>query len=385
MKKKELPLFKVFMSPEASEEVPRVLQSGFIGQGAINDRFEKEVREKFNHPYINTTNSATSAEHLAFQMLKAPFEPTKWAGLGNQSEVLVTALSCLATHTPIIANGLKIKFVDLDPLTLNIDLDDLERKITSTTRVINLVHWSGIPNNLQRIREIQNKTKELFDFKPAVVEDGAHALGAKYQGKYIGTHGNLVTFSLQAIKTITSIDGGLLFCPNYDLFQRSRLLRWYGLDRDDPTKVELRCTGDAFEAGHKFHMNDLNAQVGSCNFKYLDSLLEKHRNNAKYYDEALKNTSGITLIKRHPDNDPSYWIYSLLVERREDFHRMMKEAGIFCNQVHERVDTHTCMKEFKCHLPNLDFVMPRLTNLPVGWWVEKEDLEYVASKIKGGW
>jgi dTDP-4-amino-4,6-dideoxygalactose transaminase len=276
--------------------------------------------------------------------------------------------------------------VDLDPETLNIDLDDLRRKITPTTRVINLVHWSGIPNDLDQIKQIQADTRELLGFKPAVVEDCAHAMGSKYKGRYIGTHGNLATFSFQSIKTLTAAgDGGALSCPNSDMYKRSRLLRWYGLDRDDPSKVSLRCTGDCVEPGYKMHMNDVSAAAGLANLKDLDTLLALSRNNAAYYDANLKDVPGVRLIKRNPDHEPSFWIYSLLVENRFDFHRMMKEKGIFCNQVHERVDVMTCMKDFKCHLPNLDKVMPRITNLPVGFWVGPEEREYVVDAIKGGW
>ena len=136
MNKFEIPLFKVFMAPNTGEEVSKVLHSGFIGQGAKVDEFESQLSKYFNHRHILTLNSATSAEHLAFHMLKDPsdnqlvFEGVgstvnHWPGIQDGDEVLTTALTCTATNWPILANNMKIKWVDIDPKTLNMDLDDL--------------------------------------------------------------------------------------------------------------------------------------------------------------------------------------------------------------------------------------------------------------------
>lgn len=378
-------LFKVFMAPNAADDVSKILTSGFLGQGKVNENFETALRKKFGHDYLNTVNSATAAEHLSFQMLKTPNPQTGWEGLDQDSEVLVTSLSCLATMTPIIANGLRIKWLDIDPETLNIDLDDLERKITPKTRVINFVHWGGYPVDLDRVKEIQFKTKELFGFKPAVVEDMAHALGSKYKGKYIGTQGNLATASLQAIKSINAGDGGILFCPNYDLYIRSRRLRWFGIDRDDPTKTMSRCDGDVVESGHKFHMNDINSAIGLANLRFLDVVLGAQRTNADFYDKELAGISGISFLKRQAGFDSSFWLYTVLVEDKESFTRMMHEKGIMVNHAHQRCDQHTCMKEFRSHLPNLDKVMPMMTNLPNHYGITKEEREYIVDCIRKGW
>jgi dTDP-4-amino-4,6-dideoxy-D-glucose/dTDP-4-amino-2,4-dideoxy-beta-L-xylose transaminase len=153
-------------------------------------------------------------------------------GLEDGDEVLTTPLTCTATNWPILANNFNIKWVDIDPETLNMDLDDLARKITPKTKAIFVVHWGGYPLDLDRLEEIQNHANRLYGFKPAIIEDCAHAMGSKYKGKLIGTHGNICTFSLQAIKHITSGDGGLLFVPHDELYKRGKLLRWYGIDRD---------------------------------------------------------------------------------------------------------------------------------------------------------
>jgi len=317
-------LFKVFMAPEAANEVSKVLNSGYIGQGLQVDEFENRLKQKFNHDYILTLNSGTSALHLALHLLKKPSNNTVdylgsirvenfWPGLEPGDEVLATAMTCTASNWPILANGLKIKWVDIDPKNLNMDLDDLARKISPKTKAIILVHWGGYPCDLDKVKQIQNNAYLQFGFKPVVIEDGAHSFGSKFKGKHIGTHGNMTMYSLQAIKHITSIDGGLLFTPHKQLFDRAKLIRWYGIDRNADRK-DFRCEANIEEWGFKFHMNDVCATVGLSNLSYSDEIIIKHKNNAKFYDENLQNINGLTLLERNIDHESSFWIYSLLVD-----------------------------------------------------------------------
>jgi dTDP-4-amino-4,6-dideoxygalactose transaminase len=132
-------------------------------------------------------------------------------------------------------------------------------------------------------------------------------------------------------------------------------------------------------------MNDVNAAIGIENFKHLDEIVGKHKSNAKYYDENLNNVPGVTLLERHPDMESAFWIYSLLVERKSDFMKYMKECGIAVSQVHERNDIHTCVKEFRSLLPNLDKTIGKVISIPVGWWLSEEDREYIVDCIKKGW
>lgn len=383
---KEIPLFKVFMSETAGPAVTQVLNSGYIGQGPQVEKFESSLQNYFNHDFCLSLNSGTSGLHLAYHLLKNSYESrnSTWAGLQLGDEVLTTALTCTASSFPILANNLKIKWVDVNPNTLNLDYDDLERKITPQTKIIQLVHWGGYPNDLDRVKEIQDKTKEMFGFKPAVIEDCAHSFGSVYKGKKIGTHGNLAMFSFQAIKHLTSIDGGLLITPHLDLYKRGKLIRWYGIDRENNRK-DFRCEANIEEWGFKFHMNDVCATVGLENLKHVELILSKHRDNANFYNHNLKEISGIALLENHPDYQSAYWIYTLKVDRRDDFIKKMKESGIACSRVHERNDIHTCVKEYITHLPTLDRVVKEMVCIPVGWWVTSEDRQYIVDCIKKGW
>jgi dTDP-4-amino-4,6-dideoxygalactose transaminase len=393
--KEKIDLFRVFMAPTAAEEVTKVLNSGYIGQGPKVEEFEKELKHFFNHDYVSTLNSGTAGLHLALHMLKKPAVnvktyhgvvsvDSKWPGLELGDEVLATPMTCTASNWPILANGLNIKWVDIDPTTLNMDLDDLARKITPKTKVIMLVHWGGYPNDLDKIKKIQEDAYLRFGFKPAVIEDGAHSFGSEYKGKKIGSHGNLTMFSLQAIKHITSIDGGILLSPHKELHRRGKLLRWYGIDRDGDRK-DFRCEADVEEWGFKFHMNDVCATVGMENLKHFDSIVSTHRHNANFYDNTLKDVKGLDLLKREDGHNSAFWIYSMLVENRDGFYKWMDECGISVSQVHERNDKHTCVQQYKTALPSLDKTIGKMVSIPVGWWVTPEQREYISDCIKKGW
>jgi dTDP-4-amino-4,6-dideoxygalactose transaminase len=382
MKRETIQLFKVFMSENAAPEVAKVLNSGYIGQGEKVEQFESKLQDFFMKDYIVTLNSGTSGLHLALDLLKK--SSGKWPGLEDGDEVLATSLTCTASNFPILANNLNIKWVDVDPTTLNMDLDDLSRKISPKTKAIMLVHWGGYPNDLDRIKEIQNKCFELYGFKPAVIEDGAHSFGSKYKGKYIGNHGNMTMYSLQAIKHITSIDGGLLLLPHQELYDRAKLLRWYGIDRNSNRK-DFRCEADIQEWGFKFHMNDVCATVGMENLKHADEIVSRHQSNAKFYDENLQNIPGLTTLTRHEGHESAFWIYSMLVENRDGFYKHMKDCGIVVSQVHERNDKHTCVSDYKSSLPTLDRIIGKVVSIPVGWWVTDEDRQYIVDCIKKGW
>ena len=383
--KKEIPLFKVYMNPTAKEEVSKVLDSGYIGQGPKVEEFEKSLKNYLNTDKLITLNSGTSGLHLAIHLLKQPSDSiVGWPGLQLGDEVLTTALTCTATNWPILANGLNIKWVDIDPGTLNMDLDDLERKISSKTKIIMAVHWGGYPMNLDRLRDIQSKTLGLYGFKPAIIEDGAHSFGSEYKNKKLGNHGNITMYSLQAIKHITSIDGGILTFPNLNLHNRAKLVRWYGIDRENNRK-DFRCEADITEWGFKFHMNDVCATVGNENLKHADKIINHHRDNAKFYDSNLSDVAGLKLLDRHPDHNSAYWIYSMLVENREGFYKKMKECGISVSQVHERNDKHTAVRDYRTFLPTLDNTIDKVVSIPVGWWVTEEERSYIVDCINSGW
>jgi dTDP-4-amino-4,6-dideoxygalactose transaminase len=374
-----IPLFKVFCAEDVCEHLKPVFDSGYIGQGEKVEEFEEVLKERFQTDYVATVNNGTAALHLALHLIKTKFD------LDSDTEVLTTSLTCTATNWPILANGLRIKWADIDSQTLNVDIDDVARKLTPKVGAVMVVHWGGYPVDLYRLRKVVQEAAMMYGHQIPVVEDCAHAFGARYRWAPIGSHGNYCAFSFQAIKHLTCVDGGALTVGSAEQYKRAKLLRWYGIDRECNSK-DFRCEADIPEWGFKFHMNDINATVGLANLRHVDELvLEKQKENAAFYDKELEDVDGVTLMTRHEGHESSFWIYSMLVERRDDFYRAMKSAGIMVSQVHERNNKHSCVSEFRAQLPTLERVLPRLVSIPVGWWVSAEDREYIVSKIKEGW
>lgn len=378
---KNIPLFKVFMADTAGAEVAKVLNSGYIGQGPKVEEFEKVLTNYFRNDRIVTTNSATSAEHLALNLLRRPAF-NNWPGMQPGDEVLATALTCTASNWPIILEGYNIKWVDVDN-SLNMDLDDLARKITPKTKAIMLVFWGGMPVDMNKLSQIQQRAFDMYGFKPAVIIDGAHSLGSKYMGQHICNLGHITTYSFQAIKHITSVDGGALVVPHESLHRRAKLLRWYGIDREGNRK-DFRCEADIEEIGTKWHMNDVCATVGIENFKHVERITKIFQDNAAYYNEELQQ-SPVRLIPQTVGATSASWLYTIRVDKRDDFMAAMKDRGIITSRVHERNDLHTATRQWRSQLPKVDEVVKDMICIPNGWWVTPEDREYIVESIRKGW
>ena len=382
-----LSLFKVFMSEDVVKPLSDVVMSGQLTQGPKVEEFETALKKYIGNPYILTLNSATAGLTLATRLLKEKDEANEWPGFDDECDVVLTpALTCFATTAAILANHVNIRWLDVDVNTCNIDLNDVKRKLNEKTKIIYLVHWGGNPVDLDELDKICEEHKEQYGFKPMVVEDCAHSFGAEYNGEKVGSNKNICVFSLQAIKHLTTGDGGFITLPNEHLYDRCKLLRWYGINRDKRNYKgkDLRLENDILEYGYKFHMNDVNATMGIYNLPHMDGLLEKNRRNAKILDEGLKNIEGVQLMKNNPKSKSAYWLYSIRVlnGKKEEFMEKMKETNIMTSQVHNRNDINSCVKDFVETLSNIDILEKELVCIPVGWWLEEKDVEYIIENIR---
>ena len=369
----EQSLFKVYMSPEAKTKVNDVLDSGYITQGKQVELFEQELQTFLGNDQVLTVNSCTSGLTLAFHLSK---EVTNFDI--EKDHVLTTPLTCTATNFPILHNQMKLRWVDIDPETCLMDMSDLESKLDEHTKIICIMHWGGYPYDFGRLKRILDQHERRYHFRPMVVQDAAHAFGTKGIGS--ANSEGITVFSFQAIKLLTTGDGGAITFNSCSLYNRAKLLRWFGLDRSHRVKgADFRLEEDVKEAGWKYHMNDLNAVIGRANLPYIPELLTKVKTNVKVYNELI-DTLDSNRIKRlqREERGSSYWLYSIWVAEKEQFIIFMKENGIQVSQVHHRNDTHTCLKEFRENLPQLDEFEKGLVCIPNGWWVK---IEFIVEKL----
>ena len=246
------------MSPSAIKEVKRVLYSGQLAEGQEVKDFERELEHKLGKKNIVALNSGSSALELAYEL----------AGLKKGDEVITPVLTCTATNIPLVRRGIKIIFTDIDK-DLNINIEDVKKKITKKTKAIVFVHFGGNSRGLSELLTIcKNKQIKL-------IEDSAQSITSTYWGK-----ADFTCVSFQAIKTITSGDGGFLACKSKKDYLKAKKLRWFGYDRELKQK---KGDIDLDLAGYKYHMNNITASIGRANLKHLDKLMTHQNKLAKIY------------------------------------------------------------------------------------------------------
>lgn len=363
---KDISLFKVHMPYAVDAQLLEVLHSGYIGQGKKVDEFEAQIAAYLGNENVLTLNSGTSALELGLHL----------AGVKEGTSVVSTPMTCSATNTAIVSRGGRIIWADIDSETGLIDYVDVERKIEKDTLAVMGVDWGGQACNWTALDALSGH------YGLSTIEDAAHALGAVYGDRRVGVLADFTAFSLQAIKSITSVDGGILSLrSNFD-YKRGKLLRWYGIDRDTPRK-DMRCEEDILEAGWKWHMNDVNAVIGMVQLQYLNGIVKAQRENARYYYENLRGPK--SSFPARVLEESSFWLYTILCtdkEQRLRFMDHMKSKGVMTSQVHARCDTHTCFKEFKQHpLPGVDKFTERQVSIPVHWDLSIEDRDRVVDAV----
>lgn len=316
-----LPFSKPTISQAAIDDVVACLQSGWITTGPKVAQFTESLQEYFYAPYALPLTSATAGLHLT--LLAMDIEPG--------DEVITTPLTFAATLNTIILAGGKPVLVDIDPKTLNMDINQLEHALTPKTRVIMPVHFAGLPVDLDPLYAIA-ETHGL-----RVLEDAAHAIGTEYKGKRIGSFGDTQVFSFHPNKNITTGEGGCVVTRDAKLAKRIGLLRFHGMDREAWNRYGKNGNQD-YEIvlpGYKYNMMDIQAALGIHQLKELGGFIARRNELANRYQEALSDWAEWTLPQK-PDYDHlhAWHIYTPLINEdvthmsRDEFMQAMKAKNI---------------------------------------------------------
>jgi len=345
-------------------ELEKVLYSGYVAQGEQVELFERAFEKYIGAGFSLSLNSGTAALHIALIL----------AGVKPGDEVISTALTAEPTNVAIKMVGAKIRYADIDVDTGNISPSSIEENITKNTKAIMVVDYAGVPVNVKEIQSISTK------YNIPVIHDAAHALGAKYKGLKTGNHFPYTIFSFQAIKHLTTVDGGMLQIAAQKDYEKGKLIRWFGID-----KKLSRLENNIQFQGYKYHMNNVNALIGLVRLAEIDSILNAHIENGKFFDKELQNIPGLELLRYYPDSEPSYWLYTLKVENREAFIKKLAAHDILASELHKRNDWHDYLNDYHQQLPVLDEFYEKLVHIPCGWWVSEQQREHIVQIIRQGW
>jgi perosamine synthetase len=361
-------LFYPHVPKKAKEYVCDTLNGRWLGQGPKVDLFEARVKTQFGLSGASlATGSGTDALHLAYLL----------AGVGPGDEVLCPLFTCTATNIPLLYMGAKPVFVDVDLKTLNLCVKDLKTKITEKTKAIICVHYGGLPCDMDEIKAIAKQ------HGIPVIEDAAHALGAKYKGEYIGNLTEYTMFSFQAIKHLTTGDGGMLIMQNTDQLTKAQKLRWFGIDRSHKQKGIWE--NDIVDIGYKYQMTDISAALGLAGLEeYADTLQFRQTLYQRYMDN-LKTCADVRIVNDHsPDKEHAAWLFTIFVKDRVNCQLKLRSNRIESAQTHYRNDRYSI---FNCHehFPNMDVIDDEYLVLPLHTHMTLQDVDYICDVLKSGW
>ena len=282
-----LPFTKPFISDDAIQEVVDTLKSGWITTGPRVKQFEEDLKHYVNAPNISCLSSATAGLQLALQSLD----------LQSGDEVITTSFTFIATLNTIVQAGGTPVLVDVDPLTYNMNVEDIASKITAKTKAIVPVHFGGAPVDLDVIYDLA-ETHNL-----RVIEDAAHAIGTEYKSKKIGSFGDTQVFSFHPNKNMTTGEGGAVASQNTATLQYVNLAKFHGINREAWNRFSKDGSQlyDVEMAGYKYNMMDLQAALGVHQLKALDRFIENRQKRVDIYRSELSALEGL-----HLPEAPSY-------------------------------------------------------------------------------
>lgn len=358
-------LFRPHIPKGALAELQDTLNTRWIGQGPKVAKFEEEFSSRFCESLPGVAvGSGTDALHLAYIL----------AGVGPGDEVITPVFTCTATNIPLLYLGARPIFVDVEPGTLNIKTDELEKLVTPKTKAIVCVHYGGLPCNMDEIKLVAEK------YGLQVIEDAAHAVGARYKNRSIGSISDFTMFSFQAIKHITTGDGGYLAIKDPEKLEMAKRIRWFGIDR---SRKQLGIwENDIKEVGFKYQMTDLGASMGLAALKEFDTTLEYRRELMFRYQNRLQETESFSVLsKETSETYHAAWLFTIKSNRRKDLQNMLAQNGIETNQVHYRNDRYSIFGTDRLNLNNMDEVEDKYLVLPLHTQMNIGDVDRITDLI----
>lgn len=381
MKREFIQVFRPNYGEEEFQALRESFGSGWIGLGPKTAEFEQKFCQHVNARYAVALNSATAGLHLAV----AAF------GIGTGDEVLVPTMSFVSTAHCVLYTGATPVFCDIEPDTLNIDLEDARRRVTEHTRAIIVVHYGGLPCDMDAVHSLAGEHNLV------VVEDASHACGSQYKGQPIGALSEATVFSFHAVKNLATGDGGMITTNLVEMYHLLRKLRWVGIDKSTWERTEEAETSleagirryaqyswyyEVDEIGYKYHMNDIAASLGLVQLQKLEGGNERRRQIAARYTEAFSSVKWIDTPPSKPYALSAQHNYVIKTPYRDALNAYLQDYGIATGVHYMPIHLHPLYrKRVSARLPVAEEVWTRLLTLPLYPTLTDEQVEYIIESV----
>ena len=373
---RNIPFGKPIIGDEEKNAVMEVLGGSVLVHGPKAKEFEGNFGTFTSAPNALSLASCTAGLHLSYF----------YKGIGPGDEVIVPAQTHTATAHAVEYTGAKPIFVDAEIETGNINIDLIEEKITERTKALSIVHYLGMPVNMERIMDIADK-HDLF-----VVEDCALAIGTYFKGVHAGLHGHTGSFSFYPVKHMTTAEGGMLITKYDEIAEKINRQKAFGVDRF-VNERKIPGVYDVNMLGYNYRMNEIEAALGVEQLKRMDGFFEKRKKNYDLLQKNLFDIDEVTLFKStHSDYQSSYYCLSVILddelsEKREDIQKQLKEQGVGNSIYYPQAVPCFSYYKNKYGYTEKDFpVASRISwnsiALPVGPHLGEEDMSYISGALK---
>lgn len=362
-----IPLFDCCLDQRAHDAVAEVFASGRLAAGpqlaALEQALSPWVGGRPVVGMIDSTHALALALHLA--------------GVRTGDEVMTLAFNCLSSNSAIAHVGAVPVWVDIDPDTATIDLDDCDAAVTPHTRALVVYHVAGYPAPLASLRD-WCAAKGL-----PLIEDANNALGARIDGAWAASVGEFAALSFYPNRQINSIDGGALICRDGETARRASALRRFGIDvtRFRDARGEIDPAADVAEIGMSAPLNDVHATLAIHGLSTLEQRLARNRENVRWLLDATRPLTHLRPIRWKAHDDPAFWTWLVRCRDRDAVMAQLKRQGIGCSTLHHPNDRYSGFGASPRALPGTRALMDELIALPCGWWLEPADLHRIVDEL----
>ncbi|HOE17684.1 MAG TPA: DegT/DnrJ/EryC1/StrS family aminotransferase [Syntrophorhabdaceae bacterium] len=354
---------------EELEEVRKVFETGWLGMGSQVIEFENMVKEYLGVRNVVAVNTGSTALHITLDAY----------GIGPGDEVITPSLTFCAGIQGIISLGAIPVFCEVDPDTLNIDLDDMTGRITSKTKAIMPVHYCGYPCDMDRLLGIAGEKKVV------VIEDAAHAFGSTYKGRKIGSIGDAACFSFDPIKNFTCGEGGAVTLNDDKFAEAIRRKRSLGITRDSWQRQKKAQSWyyEVVTQGYRYHMSNINAAIGIVQLKKLGRFIERRRWIVEEYNKAFKRIEGINIFKWEiREMAPFMYILRVDGDRRDEMMDFLASKGVASGVHYIPNHLQPFFSKYATGLPATEKVWKEIVTLPLFYDMTDNDVELVISSVR---